>query len=176
MPEDVTPVEPAANTEAPNETTDAPEVPEWVNPETAYREISKAREEAKQSRLKAKELAERIEAQQREAERAKLDEVGRLKAELDDWQQKYGSLEQTVVTERKRAQLAAHVEHVDDALKLLDDDFVDPDGNVMVEKFLAAKPFLARQAQRAPVRNMNPPAREGGNGMDSFIRAAVKGR
>lgn len=174
MPEEATPAEPA-DTQAPNETTDAQEVPEWVNPETAYREITKAREEAKQSRLKAKELTEAIEAQQREAERAKLDEVGRLKAELGEWQQKYGTLEQTVSIERRRAQLAAHVEHVDDALKLLDDDFMDENGNVLVEKFLAAKPFLARQQQRAAVRNMNPPTKQGTGSLDDFIRAAAKG-
>ena len=156
---------------------EAIEVPAWVRekPDDAYRQLVEARREAAANRVKAKELSETIEANKREAERAKLDEVGRLKAEVEDWRTKYTTMEQTVQVERKRAQLAPHVEHVDDALKLLDDNFLTPDGSVDVTKFLAAKPFLQRQQQRASVKNMNPPARSGG-GMDDFIRSAVKGR
>jgi len=167
-----------AATTTPDNEPEAVEVPAWVRekPDDAYRQLVEARREAAANRVKAKELAETIEANQREAERAKLDEVGRLKAELEDWQTKFTTMEQTVQVERRRSALAPHVEHVDDAIKLLDDAFIDGEGNVDVQKFLAAKPFLVRQQQRASVKNMNPPLREGGNGMDAFIRSAVKGR
>jgi len=155
-----------------NETAESTEgVPEWVNPETAYEEIRKAREEAKTHRLKAKELADAMEAAKTEAERSKLDEVGRLKAELDDWQKKYTGLESSLTTERYKSQLAGRVQSVDDALKLLDDEYVK-DGQIDVARFLEAKPYLAAQAAKPTVKNLNPGTKPASD-MNTLIRSAA---
>ena len=146
------------------------QTPEWVreSPEDAYKALQAAREEAKNHRLKAKELAEAMHAAKTEAERAKLDEVGRLKAELEDWQKKYTGLETNLTTERYKSQLAGRVQSVDDALKLLDDEFVK-DGQIDVTKFLEAKPYLAAQAPKPTVKNLNPATRTAVD-MNTLIR------
>lgn len=160
-----------AQTPDTNAETDAQEAPDWVNPETAYAEIRKAREEAKTYRLKANELAEAMEAAKTEAERAKLDEVGRLKAELEDWQKKHTTLTTQLTTERYKSQLAGRVQNVDDALKLLDDEFVK-DGNIDVSRFLEAKPYLAAQEAKAKVKNLNPGTKPASS-MNDIIRQAA---
>jgi predicted phage-related endonuclease len=149
--------------------------PDWVrdSPDDAYKLLKSTREEAAAHRVKAREAAEALDALRKQAEREKLDEVGRLKADLDEWQDKYQQLEANLTTERYRSQLAGHVANIDDAVKLLDEKYIR-DGTVDVKAFLEAKPYLAAKATSA-VRNMNPPARTGGS-VDDMIRSAVKGR
>jgi hypothetical protein len=147
--------------------------PEWItaNPTDAYKALRATREEAKQHRLRAKELADALDATRKAAEREKLDEVGRLKADLEEWQGKYTSLEQSLRTERLRAQLAPHVENVDDALKLLTDEYVTDD-TIDLERFKADKPYLSKRSPVASVKNLNAAASPA-TSMNDIIRRAA---
>jgi hypothetical protein len=148
--------------------------PEWItaNPTDAYKALRATREEAKQHRLRAKELADALDATRKAAEREKLDEVSRLKADLEEWQGKYTSLEHSLRTERIKAQLAPHVENVDDAIKVLTDDYVSKDGTVDVERFKTDKPYMAKRSQPASVKNLNAGAQPA-TSMNDLIRRAA---
>jgi hypothetical protein len=146
--------------------------PDWVreDPEAAYNALKSTREEAAAHRVRAKEAAEALEAFKVQAERSKLDEVGRLKAELDDATKRYQALEESLTTERYKTQLAGRVASVDDALKLLDETFIR-NGQVDVDAFLDAKPFLAAKPA-ASIKNMNSGAKPS-NDMNALLRRAA---
>lgn len=76
------------------------EVPEWVvDPERAYAEIQKLREEAKQLRT----LKQQIEAQKRE----ELEQQGEFKALYEQLKAKQDALEKQLETERQMQQIVA---------------------------------------------------------------------
>lgn len=101
--------------------------------------ISKAQKQAK------KQAEEEL---KKERERQDMDEVERTKAEKAEADKRIAELEERVRQSRIREQLAGKVVNLDDAVKVLDDDFVNEDGTVDVEKFLESRPYFRAPTQQ----------------------------
>ena len=130
------------------ETTTAPEAvtePTTEQVETFDREyVEKLRKENASYRQKAKKAEEAAEAARLSAEREKLDEVERLKAEKADAEKRAAEIEaRAVAAERKAALTKAKVVDEDAALKLLDPErHLTDDGSVNADALFADYPFL----------------------------------
>lgn len=124
--------------------TNAPTEATTEQVETFDREyVEKLRKENATYRTKAKNAEEAAEKAKTNAERAKLDEVERLKAEKADVDKKLAEIEARAVAAERRAALTGKVADPAAALKLLDPDkHLDGDA-VNVEALLADYPFLA---------------------------------
>lgn len=114
-------------------------------PEVFDREyVEKLRAENAKRRKEAQTLKEQLEEKDKAAERAKLDEVERMKAEKADLEEKLTQAQQQSQRAEWKASLAGKVANADAALKLLDEErHVDDDGNILVDKLLEDYDFLA---------------------------------
>lgn len=92
------------------------------------------------------------------AERAKLDEVERVKAEKADLEKKAADAEARAIAAERRAALTGKVADASAALKLLDPEkHLDSDGNVNTEALLTDYPFLKPTTPGAtPIGGANP--------------------
>lgn len=135
----------------PTETTDAQEATTDTSTteqvETFDREyVEKLRKENATYRTKAKAAEEAAEKARLDAERQKLDEVERLKAEKADAEKRAAELEAKATAAERRAALTGRVADPIAALKLLDEsEHLGDDGSVNVDKLLESYPFLAPQ-------------------------------
>lgn len=123
-----------------------PETPiEVETPEVFDREyVEKLRAENARYRTRAKEAQEAAEAAKIAAERAKLDEVERLKAELADRDKAIEEAQAARLNAERQAALTGKVADATAALKLLDPDkHLTDDGLVDTDALLADYPFLA---------------------------------
>lgn len=94
-----------------------------------------------------------------EAERARMSESERLKKDLEAQAAKVKEAEERAVRAERLAALKGSVADANAALKLLEDDHLDEDGTVNVEKLLEAYPFLKPAPQPETVeRPRIPPA------------------
>lgn len=95
---------------------------------------------AKATKAAKKQAAEEA---KREQERASMTEAERIKAEKEQADQRIAELEGRVKQSRIREQLAGKVVNLDDAVRVLDDSFIDDDtGEVDVDAFLNSKPYF----------------------------------
>ena len=126
---------------------DAPEVTTTQPDETQDvfdREyVEKLRKEAATYRTKLRTLEEQADASKKEAERAKLDDLGKLQAELEDARKQVTDRDSLLRQERDARALTGKVVDVDAALKLADDTLRDDDGNLLTAKLLERYAFLA---------------------------------
>lgn len=108
---------------------------------------------ARAKKQAAKEAEEKL---TRERERANMDEAERVKAEMADREKELNELR----AQNKRLsianQLAGRVVNVDDAVRLVDDDLIDDDGRIDVDRFLESRPYLRADAQRQAGGTANP--------------------
>lgn len=147
----------------PTETTDAQEATTTTDtaPETFDREyVEKLRKENATYRTKAKAAEEAAAKARLDAERQKLDEVERLKAEKADADKRVAELEAKATAAERRAALTGKVADPTAALKLLDpEQHLTEDGSVNVDALLETYPFLA--PGKTPTQASTPGA--GGN-------------
>jgi hypothetical protein len=109
------------------------------------RRLDRARKQWEQERTEAEERARMSEAERLKTDlEAKDEELERLKAELE--------------STRRLSELVGKVRDPKAALKLLDDEHVDDEGNVNVENLLEAYPFLAPEDARPTARSAPSPA------------------
>lgn len=112
--------------------------------ETFDREyVERLRKENANYRTKAKQAEEAAAKAKIDAERQKLDEVERLKAEKADSDKRLAEIETRAVNAERKAALTGRVADPTAALKLLDPDKHLTDGEVNVDALLATYPFLA---------------------------------
>lgn len=130
------------NTE-PLEGTTTPETEQQV--ESFDREyVEKLRRENASYRQRAKEAQEAAEAAKLAAEREKLDEVERLKAEKADLEKAAAEAAAKATAAERRAALTGKVADPVAALKLLDEtQHLNEDGSVNTDALLKTYPFLA---------------------------------
>jgi len=146
--------EPTANApEAPEVTETQPEGTQEVF-DREY--VEKLRKESATYRTKLRQLEEAAEQAKKEAERAKMDDLQKLQAELEDARKAAQEKDQLLRRERDARALTGRVVDVDAALRLLDDDFRNDDG-VDVDAFLEKYAFLippsaTQVAEPEPVR------------------------
>ena len=161
------------NTE-PLEGTTTPETEQQV--ESFDREyVEKLRKENATYRNKAKAAQEAAEKAKTDAERSKLDEVERLKAEKADADKRLADLEQKATAAERRAALTGKVADPVAALKLLDPEaHLDGDGNVNTDALLKSYPFLAPQQDGKRVDL--PGARTAPNGNSDLTPEDFKGK
>ncbi len=134
----------AAPEAAPNTTPDTQvENQPALSPEDMAKELAKVRKEAASYRTRAKELQDAAEKAKTEAERSKLDEVERLKAEKADAEKAVAEAKADAARARQLAALTGKVADAEAALKLLDPDkHLDAKGAVKLDDFLTTYPFL----------------------------------
>lgn len=136
-------------TDEPNTTPEAPEATTPTNPqpepvETFDREyVEKLRKENAAYRTRAKEASEAAERIKLEAERAKLDEVERLKAEKADAEKAAQEARAEAARARHLMTLAGKVVDPEDALAIAERAGLVTDDGVNVDELLKAKPYLA---------------------------------
>lgn len=136
-------------TDEPNTTPEAPEATTPTEPttetvETFDREyVEKLRKENATYRTKAKEAAELAERVKLEAERAKLDEVERLKAEKADAEKAAETAKAEAARARHLIALAGKVVDPEDALAIAERAGLVTDDGDWVARLLEAKPYLA---------------------------------
>ena len=138
------------------EAPEATEEPPADTPEVFDREyVQKLRQESATYRTKLRQLEEAAEQAKKEAERAKMDDLQKLQAELEDARKAASEKDELLRRERDARALTGRVVDVDAALRLLDEDFRSDDG-VDVDAFLKKYAFLAPQATQVaepePVR------------------------
>ena len=151
MPDDTNPTQ-AVN--EPNATPDAQTDGGQETFDAAY--VQKLRQEAAANRIKAKEAQEALAAAKIAAERAKLDEVDRLKAEFGDLQAQLEKERAAARLAGVRADLTGHVADASAAMKLFDAErHTTDDGSTNVQAFLTDYPFM-QQTVRATVNPSNP--------------------
>lgn len=111
---------------------------------------------ARIARAKKQAAKEAEETLKRERERANMDEAERVKAEMADREKELNELR----AQNKRLsianQLAGKVVNVDDAVRLVDEDLIDDDGRLDVDRFLESRPYLRADAQRQAGGTANP--------------------
>jgi len=106
--------------------------------------VEKLRRENAAYRTKAKEAQEAAEAAKLAAEREKLDEVERLKAEKADLEKAAAEAAAKATAAERRAALTGKVADPSAALKLLDEsEHLNEDGTVNTDALLQSYPFLA---------------------------------
>lgn len=137
----MTDVEPNTDVTAAPEATTTPNTEQ----ETFDREyVEKLRRENAAYRTKAKEAQEAAEAAKLAAEREKLDEVERLKAEKADLERAAAEAKATATAAERKAALTGKVADPAAALKLLDESqHLNEDGTVNTDALLQSFPFLA---------------------------------
>lgn len=134
-----------------------PEVDTKTQPETGEQEtfdreyVEKLRRENASYRTKAKEAQEAAEAVRVTAEREKMGEVDRLKAELADRDKAIQEARAAQTAAERRAALTGKVADAGAALKLLDAEaHLAEDGSVNVDAFLKDYPFLTPEPPARP--------------------------
>lgn len=135
----------AINTEAEAQEATTPTEPQQEQVETFDREyVEKLRKENASYRTKAKQLEEAAEKARVEAERSKLDEVERLKAEKSDAEKAAAEARAEALRTRHLVALAGKVAgDPEDALLIAERAGLVTDEGVDVEALLKAKPYLA---------------------------------
>lgn len=92
-----------------------------------------------------------------EQERANMSEAERIKAEKDQADKRIAELEERVRQSRIREQLAGKVVNLDDAVRVLDDSFINEDtGEVDVNAFLDSKPYFRAATPGGHAKPGNP--------------------
>jgi hypothetical protein len=129
-----------------NETTEQQPADEQASFDREY--VEKLRKEAATYRTKLRHMEEATQAAQKEAERAKMDDLQKLQAELEDARKAAQEKDQLLRRERDARALTGKVVDVDAALRLLDDDFRTDDG-VDVDAFLKKYAFMTAQVPAA---------------------------
>src|SRR5690554_6065961 len=139
MPEDLNPTE---TTDAQEATTDTGTTEQVETFDREY--VEKLRKENATYRTKAKAAEEAAEKARLDAERQKLDEVERLKAEKADAEKRAAEIEARAIAAERRATLTGKVADPTAALKLLDEEtHLDAEGNINLDALLKDYPFLA---------------------------------
>lgn len=158
----------ATNTNPTSTQPDAPEQPTTTASAEAPQQPaqSKTYTEAEVSAMVAARLAKQEKALKAQAEadaakaaeRAKLDEVERVKAEKADIEKRAQEAEARAVAAERRAALTGKVADPAAALKLIDaEQHLTEDGNVNVDALLESYPFLKpTQTGPAPIGGANP--------------------
>lgn len=109
--------------------------------ESALKEVSKLRKESAKYRVEARTLREKIEKEQKEAERAKMDEVQRLQSEREEFEKLY--LDAKTNNEKLETQYALQgkVANPKSAILLLDKSkHYSEDGELNLESFFEDYP------------------------------------
>lgn len=137
--------------EAPAQEATTPQ-PQVEQQETFDREyVEKLRRENASYRQRAKEAQEAAEAAKLAAEREKLDEVERLKAEKADLEKAAAEAKALAIAAERRASLTGRVVDIDLAMAVAD-KYVTEDGTLDVDALLTAHPALkAAPAGPTPV-------------------------
>jgi hypothetical protein len=154
MPEDVNPdpVESQAgsNPDAPQADADGDDQQKQETFDREY--VEKLRSENAGHRTKLREAEKRAKELETKLERAGLDDMGRLKAERDDYAKKVEALEAKVRETELKGQLAGQVTDPEVAMLVISqsDDYVTDDGKVNIEKLLVDKPYLKAQPDPKP--------------------------
>lgn len=117
--------------------------------------VEKLRKEAATYRERAKAAQDAADAQKKAAERSKLDEVERLKAEITDRDAALAQAKQEALAARRLATLTGKVADPNAALKLLEDAHVQEDGSINLDAFLQAYPFLSPKTGPASINPTN---------------------
>lgn len=114
--------------------------------------VEKLRSENAGHRTKLREAEKRAKELETKLERAGLDDMGRLKAERDDYAKQVESLQGKVREVELKGQLAGKVADPDVAMLVISqsDEYVTEDGNVNLDKLLADKPYLKTQPDPKP--------------------------
>ena len=137
--------------ETTNPQPDAPETPNTTDSADTPQPTGKTFTEAEVNAMIAARLAklekslkkQHDEDSAKAAERAKLDESERLKAELEDARKRASEIEERAVNAERRAALTGKVADPIAALKLLDaDKHLTEEGDVNPDALLADYPFL----------------------------------
>lgn len=138
-----------ADTEVPTPEVDQPTETPQEQVETFDREyVEKLRRENATYRTKAKQAAEEAEAARKAAEREKLDEVERLKAEKADAEKAAAEARAEATRTRHLVNLAGKVAgDPEDALLLAERAGLVTEDGVDVDALLKAKPFLAPKSE-----------------------------
>lgn len=170
MPEDIMNPETAPE----ESTTEAAPQEATEQQDTFDREyVEKLRKEAAGYRTKLKELQEQREAAEREAERAKMDDLERLQAELEERDKLIAERDAEVKRERAIRNLANKVIDPEAAFKLADgrDDLLNDEGEIDADKVVNTFQFLAPQAPGpapVPAANTGRSTKEGPLGPEDF--------
>lgn len=172
MPEDQVNETPDGALDAPNPET--PQVEGEGEQQTFDREyVEKLRKEAADRRAALRAVEKEKAELAKQLERAGLDDMGRLKAERDEYAQKIEALEAQVLEAGLKTQLAGQVADPDVALLVIrqSDEYVQ-DGQVQIDKLLSDKPYL--RATPEPKAGPAPTTAGGGKqatiGMNDLIR------
>lgn len=122
--------------------------------------VEKLRKENASWRKKYQESEEAKTAAAKEAERAKMDDLQKLQAELEDTRKLATERESLLKRERDARALTAQVVDVDAALKLIDDEHRNDDGSINLDAFLDKYAFLKPASAEAPAEppRRTPPA------------------
>lgn len=156
---------------APEPTTPQPDAPEQpttsASADTTKPEAGKTFTEAEVNAMMADRIAKNEKAirkqledeHKKSLERANMDEVERIKAELEDERKAKADLEARATRAERKASLVGKVADAEAALKLVDpDQHLNEDGAVDHEALLETYPFLKPQtnAGPAPIGGANP--------------------
>ena len=146
---------------APEATATTPTQEEGTTPTLSHADalaaLEAARKEAASYRTKLKAAQDATTAAQTAAERAKLDEIERIKAERADAESKAAAAEARATAAERRATLTGKVADPTAALKLLDEaKHVNEDGTVDPEKLLADYPVLKPTNGLTAIGGANP--------------------
>lgn len=115
--------------------------------EAARRELDKVRKEAAKYRTRLNAYKAEMEEKEKAAERAKLSEIERVKAEKEDLTKEFDALKQQLHQSNLKTKLVGRVVDPDVAILLLEkhgDEFLDADGEPDVDFFLQEYPYMAQ--------------------------------
>ena len=118
--------------------------------EAARKELDKARKQAARYRKSLRDLETRIENEKKEREKEKMGEIERLRVEKQEVMDALEKRNSEIKLMQTKASLTGKVADVDVAIKLLNDDFLDDDGNVDLEYLFATYPILKPQPKPEP--------------------------
>lgn len=134
--------------------SDTPAVSD-LTPEAQTKELERARREAASYREKLRKAEEAAELARTTAEREKMTEVERLKAEIADNQALLEKARADAIMAQRLAALTGKVTDAKAALKLLEEDQILEDGSINMEAFIAAYPFLSPKTGPASINPTN---------------------
>lgn len=113
--------------------------------EAALKELEKTRRESAKYRTKLRELEEKSENERKVNERAKMEETERIKAEKADIEQQLQAREKEFKQLNTQIELQGKVVNPKAAVKLLEDNHYNADGDIDFDAFFADYPELKPQ-------------------------------
>ena len=128
------------------ESQQSTETKSTLDAESALKELEKTRREAAKYRTKLRDLEATVEKERTEAERAKLDESERLKAEKADVEKRLQEREQALAEASMALELQGKVSNPKAVIRLLEDKHFDADGNPDLDVFFNDYPEFKIQA------------------------------